>query len=220
MEEAIAQNKEIIVAARYGVEKGREKDPAYLMGQLTFISACVFKTSLFTDTTMTNVINNIYTLFPHLVSVVEYINDGKADQMYTLPRALVSNGMKPETDCSYVRGYQNEKVYLKQRSMSWIVGYANVLVELKDKKLLHRMMSHPVPGIHGSWLRFYLDMYSWYAVDGNWLPVLETMRTFPLGRQLPFWLYLVLPIKLYYRNRVLYMCLFYFMKTKIWKFNK
>lgn len=215
LEEAIAQNKEIIVAANYAIKKGKEKDPAYLMLQLTFISACVFKTSLFSDTTMTNVINNIYTLFPHLVPVVEYINDEKADQIYALPHALVSNGMKPETDCSYVRGYQNEKVYLKQRSMSWIVGYANVLVELRDKKLLHRMMARPMHGIYRSWRKFYRDIYFTYAANQNWLPVLETVRTLSVWRRCLLWMYCMWPIKFFRRKKGLYIHLFGIVKTRI-----
>ena len=216
LEEAIAQNKEIIVAANYAIKKGKEKDPAYLMGQLTFISACVFKTSLFSDTTMTNVINNIYTLFPHLVPVVEYINDGKTDQIYALPHALASNGMKPETDCSYVRGYQNEKVYLKQRSMSWIVGYANVLVELKDKKLLHRMMARPMHGIYRNWSEFYRDMYVTYGIGKNWLPILETARALSVWRRCLLWMYLLSPIKVYRHQKGIYACLFWTLKTRLW----
>ena len=213
LEEAIAQNKEIIVAARYAIPDGYEKSPIHMIWQMTFISACIFKTSIFSDTTMTNVINNIYTLFPHLVPVVEYINDGKADKMYALPHALVSNGMKPETDCSYIRGYQNEKLYLKQRSMSWIVGFVDVMIELKNKKMLHKLL----PAIHPSWGSFYNHMYINYVTRHNWLPVFEAIRAIPLRRKIEFLFYISIPIKIYRRdNKYLYLRIWRF-KTKIWK---
>ena len=195
LEKAIAHEKEIIVAANYAVPHGKEKDLAYLMGQLTFISACIFKTSLLTDTTMSNIINNIYTLFPHLVPVVEYINAGKQDQIYLLPRALASNGMKPETDISYIRGYDDKTLYLKQRSMSWICGYANVLIHLNDKKLLYRMMENPIEnGIFKGWLHFVACLRLMYPAQGNWLPFWEVVRALPWRGRILCVLYALSPI--------------------------
>ncbi len=214
LEEAIAQNKEIIVAARYGIPVGYEKNPLFIIRQLTFISACIFKTSIFSDTTMTNVINNIYTLFPHLVPVVEYINDGKADKMYTLPHALVSNGVKPGTDCSYIRGYQNKKLYLKQRNMSWIVGFADVMIELKNKKMLHQLL----PAIHPSWSSFYYHMYLHYISNGDWIPVFEVLRVLSFRRKIEFFCFVFLPIKFYIKeNGFIYIAIGSKFKTKIYK---
>lgn len=217
LEDAISQNKEIIVAARYAIPDGCEKSPIHLVWQLTFISACVFKTSIFTDTTMTNVINNIYTLFPHLVPVVEYMNDGKANQIYVLPHALVSNGMKPETDYSYIRGYQNEKLYLKQRSMSWIVGFIDVMIELKDRALLRAML----PAIHPSWASFYCHMYWCYAAQHNHLPIFETLRVLPLRRRVELLLYCYLPICIrYHEDGHFYLHISSRFKIKLWKRKK
>ena len=217
LENAISQNKEIIVAARYAIPDGYEKSAKHLIWQMTFISACIFKTSLFSDTTMTNIINNIYTLFPHLVPVVEYINDGKADKMYALPQALVSNGMKPETDCSYIRGYKDEKLYQKQRNMSWIVGFVDVMVELKDKKLLRSLM----PAIHPSWSSFYYHMYCNYISKGDKIPVFEVVRAIPFIHKVQLLLLWFSPIKLVVReNGYVYLCIGSHFKTKIWRIKR
>lgn len=218
LEEAIIQDKEIIIAARYAIKKGHEQDLSFLVGQLTFISSGIFKTSLFTDTVMSNVINNIYTLFPHLVPVVEYINEGKANNIYVLPRALVSNGMSPETDCSYIRGYESCKLYLKQSSMSWIVGYANVLIQLKDKKLIYSMMDNPIRnGIFTGWLRFYRFMQIMYANNNNWIPVFEVLRAIPLRRKIELLLYLLVPVTIYKKDNGYFYFRIWCFKTKIWK---
>jgi len=214
LEDAIHQNREIIVAARYAIPNGCEKSIIHMIWQMTFISACIFKTSIFNDTTMTNIINNIYTLFPHLVPVVEYINDGNARQIYTLPHALVSNGIKPGTDCSYVRGYKSEKLYLKQRSMSWIVGFIDVMIELKDKKLLQQLL----PAIHPSWGSFYTHIYWTYVAEHNWLPVCETIRALPWPHRIGLLCYCYFPIMLrYHLNGYVYLHIFSFCKIKLWK---
>lgn len=217
LEEAIAKNKELIVAARYAIPAEHEKDVAYFMLQLSFISACVFKTSLFTDTIMTNVVNNIYTLFPHLAPIVSYINQGKADNIYLLPRPLASNGVHPGTDVSYVRGYENKELYLKQRSMTWIVGYANILFQIQNKKLLHHMMEIPLyaGNIHSGWCDLFQFLQERYIIHGNWVPVFEVMRALPLLRCILMLIYFLSPIKFYYRDEKYWLNLFWFIKTKI-----
>ena len=219
LEKAIEEHKDLIAVARYVIPAGQEKDVALLLIQMSFISACVFKTSLFTDTIMTNVINNIYTLFPHLAPIVSYLNHHPAQGIYLLPRALSSNGMDTETDCSYIRGYDNEELYLKQRSMSWIVGYANILFQIKDKKLLYHLMEIPMGlgKIHAGWCDFYQFIQDNYALRGNWLPIFETLRTISPVRRLLWWIYLVSPVKFYFRNKALHLCLCWFIKTRIWR---
>lgn len=219
VEKAIAENKEIIVTARYTIPTGKEQDLAFLMLQMSLISACIFKTSLFSDTVLTNVINNVYTLFPHLAPIVAYLNHHSGKGIYLLPRPLVSNGMVAETDCSYIRGYENEELYLKQRSMSWIVGYANILSHLNDKKLLYRMMNAPMKAgnIHTGWCECYQFLQDRYALRGNWLPIFEFLRSVSPVRRVLWWVYFCSPIKFYSREKGFYVCLGWFIKTRIWK---
>ena len=219
LEQAIQAQKEIIVAANY---VAYAHDISSLMFQMGLISACIFKTSIFTDTTLSSAYNNVYTLFPHLVPVVECINAGNQENIYLLPHPLVSNGRQPETDCSYIRGYNDSKLYLKQRSMSWIVGYANILLGLNNKKLRYKMMSlaihHPAVEICGL-LHFYYTMDLLYIRERNYLPVIETMQAiYPLWRILG-WLYFLSPIKIYrlpIKTGAIYVCVFNRFKFKIW----
>ena len=172
-------------------------------------------TSLFTDTTMTNILNNVYTLFPHLVPAIEHINKGK--KIYLLPKPLVSNGMKADTDISYIRGYDNDSLYLKQRSMSWITGYANIIAQIKDKKLRYKIIARPINReIHKGWPHFYSAMYNWYWKKGNILPLLETARQIPLSKRILLFLYMISPIKLTSSDRGFYIQIFGKIKTKIW----
>ena len=218
VEEAVAKGKEIICVADYAIPANSKQDLAFLTLQMSFISACIFKTALFTDTIMTNVMNNIYTLFPHLAPIVEYINNGRGKEIYLLPSPLASNGMETGIDTSYIRGYDKISLYLKQRSMSWIVGYANILIQLQNKSLLHHMMEVPIQGpIHTGWGEFYQFMQDRYALRGNWIPILETLRAIDPIHHALWWIYLLSPLKFYCREKGLYLCLFWFIKTRIWR---
>ena len=148
---------------------------------------------------------------------MEVINDGKADHIYTLPHALVSNGMKPETDCSYVRGYKNEKLYLKQRGMSWIVGFIDVMIELKNKELLRNLL----PAIHPTWKDFYNHMYWCYAKPNDWLPICEALRALPWKHKIALLCFCYSPVRICnHGNGYYYLHIFSFFNTKIWKAKK
>lgn len=214
LEEAIEQGKEIICAARYLIKDGEDNYIPALMQQLTFVSCNIYKTSLFTDTTMANIINNIYTLFPHLVPPIEHINKG--GQIYVLPKALVKNDMRPETDCSYIRGYDNDTLYLKQRTMSWITGYANIIEHIKDKKLRQAVMQLPIHReIHKGWFNFYNAMYNYYWKKNNRLPVYETAKQLTFFRKWLLYLYMVCPVKFYSTDKGINIQIFGVIKTKI-----
>ena len=215
LEEAVSNGEEVICAANYALSEGEQEDIPALLQQFSFVSCDIYKTSLFTDTTMTNILNNVYTLFPHLVPAIEHINKGK--KIYLLPKPLVSNGMKADTDISYIRGYDNDSLYLKQRSMSWITGYANIIAQIKDKKLRYKIMARPINReIHKGWPHFYSAMYNWYWKKGNILPLLETARQIPLSKRISLFLYMISPIKLTSSEKGIYIRIFGKIKTKIW----
>lgn len=215
LEEAVSNGEEVICAANYALAPEEQNDIPSLLQQFSFVSSNIYKTEIFTDTTMTNILNNVYTLFPHLVPAIEHINKGK--KIYLLPKALVRNDMKPNTDVSYIRGYDNDFLYLKQRSMSWITGYANVIAQIKDKKLRCKIMARPInKEIHKGWFHFYSAMYNWYWKNGNILPLLETARQLPIYRRICMFAYILSPIKLTSSEKAFYLVLFGKIKTKIW----
>lgn len=219
LEKAIKQGEEIICTPRYNLDGAGEPDTAAALMQFTFISGNIYKTSLFTDTVMANVMNNIYTLFPHLPIAIDHINKGK--KIYFLPEPLVNNGMKPETDVSYIRGYDNTALYLKQSAMSWIVGYANVIAQIKDKKTRHKIITRPInKEIHKGWFHFYRSMYNWYWRQGNFLPVFEVAKYLPLFRSILLFAYLLSPVKIYATDKCYMISIFGAIKTKIWPKKK
>ena len=222
VEEAVEQGKEIISASRadYLIKERGEHDIPTSLLHLTFVSSSIYKTSIITDTTMANIINNIYTLFPHLVPPIEHINKG--GEIYILPKSLVKNGMLPETDCSYIRGYESDTLYLKQRTMSWIVGYANIISHIKDKKLRQAILQLPIHReIHKGWLNFYNAMYNWYWKYDNRLPVYETAKQLNFLRKWLLYFYMVSPIKFYSTKNAINISIFGIIKTKILpKFKK
>ena len=149
VEQAINNNEEIIIVSRYGIPDGCENNIPMQVGMLTFITGGIYKTSLYTDTVMRNTFDNIFTLFPHLVPVMHAINQNK--KIYVVKKAISANGMdEEEKDCSYVRGYQNEDLCLRTRSMNWWIGYANVCQMIKDKDLAYKVFLNGVNGICGS----------------------------------------------------------------------
>lgn len=224
LEKAVNDGKEIICAANYCFPKGEETNDAFMILQMAFISANIYKTSILTDTTIANVVNNIYTLFPHLSIIVNHINKGK--KAYLLPEPLVSNGMQPGTDCSYTRGLKNTDLYLRQRSMSWIVGMSLIVEHLKDKALRYECIKLPIQlGIHQGWLDFYKAMYQWYLKQGNWLPIFEIMRQIPIHKRILMLTYLAIkgfikynPILGIYttKDTGTYMRILWKLKFKIW----
>ena len=164
VEQAISNNEEIIIVSRYGIPDGCENNIPMQVGMLTFITGGIYKTSLYNDTTMRNTFDNIFTLFPHLVPVMQAINDNK--KMYVVRKAISANGMdEEEKDCSYVRGYQNENLCLRTRTMNWWIGYANICQMIKDKDLAYKVFLNGVNGICGSEENLVRDIETYFSKD-------------------------------------------------------
>lgn len=215
VEKAILKGEKVICAANYTLQKGEGKSIPALLLQMSFISCNILHTSVFNDTEMSNIINNIYTLFPHLPPTIAYINQGHTP--YLLPKPLVTTGTKPSTDVSYIRGYDNKALYLKQRTMSWIVGYANVMAQIEKKKLKYQIIARSVQPPFFSWGELYMKMFSLYVVRGNFLPVLEVCRMLPWWKRIFCWL----PIAFYQLNESNAWYIFFFgLKTKIFPATK
>lgn len=169
VENAIEQEEKVICVARYAIPDEYKNDIAYQLFQVTFISGLILKTSLLTDTVIRNVFDSIYTLFPHMAVVVKAINDG--DRIYVVNKAISDNGWTPNnsTDVSYVRGAQANELYVRTASMSWIVGYCNILSLLKDNDLKYRSINRSIQykDIHNGDAGFYNAMKEWYGTNPN-----------------------------------------------------
>ena len=166
VENAINNNEKIICLARYIIPNEYKNDKAYQLFQLTFITGGIYNTNLFNDTVIRNSIDNIYTLFPHLVPVVQFINDG--GNIYVVENAIADNGMDLEnTDCSYTRGCKNDNLYIRTKTMCWIVGYCNILSQLKDIELKYKAIDTAIvyKDIYGSFNNFYNHMKTYLSKE-------------------------------------------------------
>ena len=166
VERAMADNEKIICISRYAIPEKYKEDPAYHLFQLTFVTAGIYSTDLLTDTIMKNAYDNIYTLFPHLTMSVQYINE--CNKIYVVNKAITDNGCDPKhEDYSYIRGANRTEVFPRIRTMCWIVGYCNILTQLKDKKLKERCIEVAIPHkhIYGSFNNFFKHMKSFHDND-------------------------------------------------------
>ena len=165
VEYAINNKEQIICIARYAIPQHVKQEISYQLLQLTFITGGIYCTKLFNDTTVKNAFDNIYTLFPHIAPVVYYLNYG--GKIYVVDKAISDNGMDSEnTDCSYTRGAKNlDDVYFRTKTMSWIVGYCNILSPLKDKQLREDAVDVAIcyKDIYSSFENFYHCMRQYHA---------------------------------------------------------
>lgn len=167
VETAINNEEKVICVARYAIPDEEKNNIPSQLFQLTFITGGIYKTSLFNDTTIRNVYENIYTLFPYIAPVIQHINDN--GHIYVVDKAICDNGMDLlARDYSYTRGVKNkENIYIRTRTMSWIVGYCNILSQLKDKKLKEDSIDKAIlyKDIYGSFENFYKCMQMYYPND-------------------------------------------------------
>jgi glycosyltransferase involved in cell wall biosynthesis len=216
LEDAILKGFDIICAARYAIPNNTEihcPPPPISLFQLTFIPALIFKTSLLNDNIMLNIINNIYTLFPHIPIAISVINNDGS--LCILEKPIVANNMQPTTDASYTRGYTNEALYKKISAMSWIVGYANIISHLKTKALRYGTMKYAINCgmLYKKRYNFYNHMYV-----HDWLPVFEVMEQMPVIKRFFLILYYIISryiIRFYRLDSGIFVCLFGKFKTKL-----
>ena len=146
VEHEINNKTPVICASNYMIpEKYRERVD-YQLGQMGFVPAVIIRTELYTDTTIRNSFDNIFTLFPHLVPIVSFLNAG--GKIHVISREVVTNGMEPGTDCSYLRGARPDIIFHRSRTMTWMVGYSNILANLTDRKLARRCFHTVIAGDH------------------------------------------------------------------------
>jgi len=137
VEEAMSCGEDMIVVARYCLPDDRTNETAFLMRQYSFVGGAVVKTAILNDNVMRNAVDNIYTLFPHLVPMVALINQNK--KIHVISRAIVAYGRDLETDCSYTRGSDKDELYPRTVKMSWMLGYAGICSGIKEKSLREKV---------------------------------------------------------------------------------
>lgn len=185
VENAIKNDEELIFVARYALPDESVNDPAWWILQSTFVPAYIIKTSLFTDDTIKNSFDNIYTLFPHLCPILKFINDNK--KAYVVSSYVVENGLYHNlcgNDPSYVRGNIKDDLYLRTQTMSWEVGFANIISMLKDQNMrdqcLNVMINFSFDSDEDVFVRMMVARYykkdSWFQLLDVYLQVNDGMQ--------------------------------------------
>ena len=129
-EQLLAQRPAAVVVADYAHP---QKGPAYLLRQLTFVPAAIYRTDLITSTVLINMYFNVSDMFPQLAVAAAALNSGQAVRI--LPKPLVTMQLSPGND-SYVRGSNAaEHVHPLMKEMFWSLGYLRSIQLLCDKKI-------------------------------------------------------------------------------------
>ena len=136
VETAVNNCEKIICVSRYALPDDKKNDIAYQLLQLTFITGCIYSRELINDTIIRSMHDNTYTLFPHILPIISYINQG--GKIYVTDHAISNNGMKlEEKDVSYIRGVTDiSDLPDRTKDMTWILGYCNTINMLDDKELI------------------------------------------------------------------------------------
>lgn len=137
VEDAMHRGEQLIcVGDRYLAPDGdARKDPANLLQQMTFLPSIIFGPGTLTDTVIRNAYDNTFALFPHLVPVITHLNHGGT--IYTAKQGIVRPG-EYGIDISYTRGDMISEVFARSRTMTLAVGFANLTLNIKDRRLSKR----------------------------------------------------------------------------------
>lgn len=181
--------EKVICLSRYILPDDRKCDLAAQLVQITFITGCIYSTSLFDDTSIRDSIYNVYTLFPHMVPVVRFVNHG--GHIGVVGRAIADNGLLlgEDKDCSYNRGVRDvSDLSPRTRCTQWIVGWAAICNMIGDRALRERTLERGVEVIHGNFGNLANALLSWYPTRRLSMLVAELYAIAPVSwlKKLPF----------------------------------
>jgi len=167
VESAMERGENVICIARYCLPDELKESVASQLVQISFVTGCIYKTTLFNDASMRDAIYNVFNLFPHLMPVVHHVNNG--GKIFVVPKAISDNGliMGEDKDSSYNRGISKMSVLSPRvRNMRWIVGWASVCQAITNDTLKRQTLLRGMECIHGSNFGFFRDVFCSYR-DGK-----------------------------------------------------
>lgn len=137
VEEAVNNNEKIIVATRDTISDDN-KTTAAVLAESGFLSTCIFSKETLEGIVVKLMYDNIYTMFPHVVPLVNFVNTGK--EPYILKKGIVSHGywvgQEPKGKAAgWYRDFKEAELYSKNATMSYITGMSIILSNIKDIKL-------------------------------------------------------------------------------------
>ena len=194
VETAIQKQVDIVCLSNYAFPtEAAQADPAYQIFQLTFVPAGIYKTSLITDTVLTNMYDAIYTMFQQSCLTISVINKG--GKIHVCSKPLVFNGFHVENnnlDMSYTRGLNSKDCIARRRDQVWVVGYTNILSLLKNNTLFRRCLEVAIPAenIYNSWGNFYKSFFPLFFNRDKFHYFYEVWRFLPKKRKYEFALHM------------------------------
>lgn len=102
--------------------------------QTTFLPATIYKTSNIDETVIANMQYNISNMFPHLALSTKLINENKTFTISDKPIVLYGGDELP-LEQTYIRGYQKRDIHPYSANCSYLAGFTNAIMLIKDKKL-------------------------------------------------------------------------------------
>ena len=137
VERAINNNEKIIVATRDAIPDDNKTTSAVL-SESGFLSACIFSAKVLDGIVIKLMYDNIYTMFPHVVPLVNAINNG--ENPYILNKGIIRHGgwtgeAAKGKYAGWYRDFSQSDIYTKNATMSYILGMSIVLSKLNDEKL-------------------------------------------------------------------------------------
>jgi len=194
VERAIESNELVISLCGSPHNLLYKDDLAYKICLSTYLPSIIFNTQIFTDTTMRNVFDNIFCLFPHLVPVVTHVNHG--GQIHMIEGTVVVD-CEHAQDTSYARGTKPEDLFQRSRTMSFAVGFCNILANLKDRRIAQRCFEILISGDFVSrigYVRLFGESFLYFGGRKN------DMQMTDLIMQAPWRIRLVLKILCLFKN--------------------
>ena len=152
IEVAIENNEKVFCVADFNIPIEERTNKAYLVHQMTFLPSIIIHTSLITDSAIRNIYDSGVFLFPHLAPIITHLNNG--GNIYIPQNALVHFG-RHEIDNSFIRGYSENEIFNRARTMSMIVGFANLISNLANKKLARKCLNVIINGKHPFRMGYY-----------------------------------------------------------------
>ncbi len=138
LERAIENHEKAIVISRMDLPD--KNNIGKIFHQCAFVSACIFHKSLIDDTVMRNMYDNVYSMFPHLIPLVQYVNN--EGSICVLDHQIIKHGIYENKQAQdifkediFARGAVLQKLWRKSRTMQFPTGFAIALSNLKDEKL-------------------------------------------------------------------------------------
>ena len=193
--ELIEKGTDIICVSNFMIPQNELENYAYIIPQLTFVPACIFKTKILTAETMFAMYESTYTMLAQLCPVIQTVNNNGT--IKTIKNPIVNNGMHygcGDENSSYTRDFNGNHLPDRLIKRNWILGFAEITNFLKDKELQLNCVENGIKykRVYGKWSMFHFRLCQIYFKSPNLNYFYEVYKCLKPLRKLQFWIYLIL----------------------------